>query len=78
MSVVCRHAKEQVRQFFPPELARLFEEDTRLEVHESLCVLYVALTRAVHALHMLIAPAKANERSWVEHVQCEVWEAAGS
>jgi ATP-dependent exoDNAse (exonuclease V) beta subunit len=63
VNIVCRHAKEQVRQFFPPELARLFEEDTRLEVHESLCVLYVALTRAVHALHMLVLPAKANERS---------------
>jgi ATP-dependent exoDNAse (exonuclease V) beta subunit len=63
VNVVCRHTNEKVRQFFPPDLARLFEEDTRLEVHESLCVLYVALTRAVHALHMLVLPAKANERS---------------
>jgi len=63
VNVVCRHANEKVRQFFPPELARLFEEDTRLEVHESLCVLYVALTRAKQALHMLIAPAKAGEKT---------------
>ena len=33
-----------------------------LEVSESLCVLYVAMTRAVHALHMIIAPAKPNEK----------------
>ena len=61
--VVCRHANENVPQIFPPELQKLFEDDTRLEVHESLCVLYVAMTRAVHALHMLIAPARPNERS---------------
>jgi ATP-dependent exoDNAse (exonuclease V) beta subunit len=32
-------------------------------VNESLCVLYVAMTRAIHALHLVIAPAKANEKT---------------
>jgi ATP-dependent exoDNAse (exonuclease V) beta subunit len=32
-------------------------------VSESLCVLYVALTRAVHALHMIIPPSSPNERN---------------
>src|SRR5262249_59044614 len=50
-------------QFFPPQLQKLFEDDMHLEVSESLCVLYVAMTRAVHALHMIIAPAKGNEKS---------------
>jgi ATP-dependent helicase/nuclease subunit A len=52
-----------VRQFFPPELQRLFDDQLRSEVTESLCVLYVAMTRAIHALHLLVPPAKANERS---------------
>ena len=33
-------------------------------IGESLCVLYVAMTRAVHALDMIIAPSKPNERTW--------------
>ena len=31
--------------------------------NESLCLLYVAMTRAVHALYMIIAPSRENERS---------------
>src|SRR5206468_2979789 len=63
VNVVCRLADKTVRQFFPKELQKLFEDDTCLEVSESLCVLYVAMTRAVHALHMIIAPPKPNEKS---------------
>jgi ATP-dependent exoDNAse (exonuclease V) beta subunit len=63
VNVVCRLVNEQVRQFFPPALQELFEDDTRREVAESLCVLYVAMTRAIHSLHMIIPPARANERS---------------
>ena len=32
-------------------------------MEESLCLLYVALTRAVYSLHMVIAPSKANEKT---------------
>lgn len=63
VNVVCRLASESVRQFFPPALQKLFEDDMCLEVSESLCVLYVAMTRAIHALFMIIAPAKPNEKS---------------
>ncbi len=63
VNVVCRHADKTVRQFFPTELQKLFDDDMCLEVSEGLCVLYVAMTRAVHALHMIIAPAKASEKS---------------
>jgi ATP-dependent exoDNAse (exonuclease V) beta subunit len=63
VDIVCRLAKEEVRQFFPPRVAALFEAETRRKVSESLCVLYVAMTRAVHALHMIVPPAEANERS---------------
>lgn len=61
--LVCCRANESVRQFFPPALRELFDQDTRSEVTESLCVLYVAMTRAVHALHMILPPAPANEKS---------------
>lgn len=63
VNIVCRLADKNVRQFFPPELQKLFDDDMCLEVSESLCVLYVAMTRAVHALHMIVAPAKASEKS---------------
>jgi len=32
-------------------------------VAESLCVLYVGVTRAAHVLHMIIDPSKKNEKS---------------
>jgi ATP-dependent exoDNAse (exonuclease V) beta subunit len=63
VNIVCRLADKTVRQFFPPRLQKLFDDDMCLEVSESLCVLYVAMTRAVHALYMIIAPAKPTERS---------------
>jgi len=63
VNVVCRLANEQVRQFFPPALRKLFEDDFCREVSEALCVLYVAMTRAVHVLHMIISPAKENEQN---------------
>jgi ATP-dependent exoDNAse (exonuclease V) beta subunit len=63
VNVVCRLVDKNVRQFFPESLQKLFENDMCLEVSESLCVLYVAMTRAVHALHMIICSPKPNERT---------------
>src|SRR4029079_12631994 len=63
VNIVCRLADKTVRQFFPPDLQKLFDDDMCLAVSESLCVLYVAMTRAVHALHMILAPPKSNEKS---------------
>jgi len=53
---VLRHANAQVRALLPGEVQAMFEADTARSVSESLCVLYVALTRAVHALHMVVPP----------------------
>jgi ATP-dependent helicase/nuclease subunit A len=63
IDVVVRYASEHVRKFLPPRLQALFEDDARRKVFESLCVLYVAMTRAVHCLHLIVPPPKANERS---------------
>jgi ATP-dependent helicase/nuclease subunit A len=62
VNVVCRYANEQVRQFLPPDFQQLFDANLAQKVEESLCVLYVALTRSVYALHMIIHPAKPTEK----------------
>jgi ATP-dependent helicase/nuclease subunit A len=56
-NAVCLYRNEHIRRLFPAELQCLFEQDVVRRTHEALCVLYVALTRAVHALHLLIAPS---------------------
>jgi ATP-dependent exoDNAse (exonuclease V) beta subunit len=63
IDVVVRYASEAVRKFLPPRLQQLFQDDARRKVFESLCVLYVAMTRAVHCLHMIVPPPKASEKS---------------
>ncbi len=60
---VCRYASADVRQLLPPAFQQMFDEATNRSVTEALCVLYVAVTRAVHALHMIIPPSSENERS---------------
>ena len=53
---VCLYRDDSIQQLLPPELQKLFEQDVERRTHESLCVLYVALTRAIHAMYLLIAP----------------------
>ena len=57
VDVVCRYCDQNVRELLPPRIRSLFDEATHQAVSESLCLLYVALTRAVHALHMIIRPS---------------------
>ncbi|HEY1785847.1 MAG TPA: UvrD-helicase domain-containing protein, partial [Pirellulales bacterium] len=58
---VCRHANDSIRALLPVEFQRIFEIWPREAVNESLCLLYVAMTRAVHALHMVVAPSRPAE-----------------
>ncbi len=60
---VCRYASEDVQALLPPEFQKMFSEWPSGVVNESLCLLYVAMTRAVHHLEMIVAPAALNERS---------------
>lgn len=62
--LVSRYAGAAVQALLPRELQPLFESWPNRLVNESLCLLYVALTRAVHALHMIIAPSKPNAKTW--------------
>ncbi len=57
---VCLYQHENIRQLLPPELQQIFEQDVERRTHEALCVLYVALTRAIHGLYLLIAPSDST------------------
>lgn len=60
---VCRYVAKDLRPLLPESLERVFDRHQRQVVEESLCVLYVAMTRAVHALHLIVAPSAAGERN---------------
>jgi len=53
---VCRYASHEVQNLLPPEFKEMFDRRTQQVVSESLCLLYVAMTRAVYALEMIVAP----------------------
>jgi ATP-dependent exoDNAse (exonuclease V) beta subunit len=67
VDLVCRYVGSKVRAMLPREIQEVFEAHTRQQVMESLCVLYVALTRAVHALHLVVPPTteKSLPKSYV-------------
>ncbi len=46
-----------------PRLGEMYEQARSARVRETLSVLYVAMTRAVYAVHILLAPSKPNERT---------------
>jgi ATP-dependent helicase/nuclease subunit A len=60
---VCRNVKRDLHRLLPPNLQELFDARDRQDTCESLCVLYVALTRAVHALHLITKPIVKAEKS---------------
>ncbi|HEY6565152.1 MAG TPA: 3'-5' exonuclease, partial [Pirellulaceae bacterium] len=59
---VCRYCNQTLRNLLPATWQRMFRESEDQDVAESLCVLYVAMTRAVHALHMIVAPSSKSEK----------------
>lgn len=63
IEAVCRYIGQDLQPFLPQKFQQMFEQATADRVSEALCVLYVAITRAKHALHMLIAekPAKSDK-----------------
>ena len=52
---VSRYAAKEVAALLPVEFRTLFERWPIDDAHAALCVLYVAMTRAAHALHMIVA-----------------------
>ena len=59
---VCAHIAKESRAAFPEKTAALFTDYDTHVVTEALCVLYVAMTRAKNALHVLIPPKCVKTR----------------
>ncbi len=57
----CRYVNESVQQLMPESFQKMFRDHIDQQIGESLCVLYVAMTRAIHALHLIVQAPKENE-----------------
>ncbi len=60
---ICRYVPGDLQAILPEAFRKTFERHDAQIVEESLCVLYVAMTRAKQALHMIVAPSRANEKN---------------
>ena len=58
VSQISRHCRKEIRSLLTPDLISLFDQATLDDVTGELCLLYVALTRAVHALHLVVHPGR--------------------
>ncbi|MGL6196108.1 MAG: UvrD-helicase domain-containing protein [Thermoguttaceae bacterium] len=55
---IIRYTSSELQALLPNKFKQMFSEFRQQRVEESLCLLYVALTRAVHRLVMIIPPRK--------------------
>jgi len=62
IDAICRYTNQEEQQLLPENFKRMFEGHKEAVFIESLCILYVALTRAIHSVHMIIGPGKSNEK----------------
>ncbi len=58
---VCVWTGKPLRSLLPQPIQQAFEHTIRRQVNESLCVFYVALTRAKHSLTMLAEPITSSK-----------------
>jgi len=59
---VSRYASSAIQQLFPADIRQMFDDAVDKKAAESLCVLYVAITRPIHSLYMF-TKSKPEERS---------------
>lgn len=66
VNFVCRYAEESVQELLAPAQRNAFHVDRQQRVEESLSLLYVAMTRAIHGLYMFVpGPRERSMRdSW--------------
>lgn len=57
---VCIWRSKAIRSLLPKPLQKAFKQTIAKDVSEALCLLYVALTRPVNALHMFIPPVTSS------------------
>jgi ATP-dependent exoDNAse (exonuclease V) beta subunit len=60
---VVAYVRDTIQSLLPEKVRNAFEKRVEQSVRESLCLLYVAMTRAIHALYVVVAPSPPNERS---------------
>jgi len=58
---ICIHRNATIQQLLPPDWRALFDNARSHSIREALCLLYVAMTRPVHALYMVIPPSRGGE-----------------
>src|SRR5262249_92710 len=63
IDAVCRYVKKDLRPLLPGRFQAMFEGHTTQVVNEALCLLYVAMTRAMQALYLVIPPSRPQEKS---------------
>lgn len=63
IEAVCRYVSKELQPLLPAQFQEMFATHTTQVVNESLCLLSVAMTRAVHALSMIIAPSRPHEKT---------------
>ena len=60
---VCRYIPKELQPTLSEPFQAMFQQERTAKVEESLCLLYVAITRAIHALHLIVAPSNLNEKN---------------
>jgi ATP-dependent exoDNAse (exonuclease V) beta subunit len=68
IELTCRYLKENAQALLPPEFQAAFDEARRQEVREGLSLLYVALTRAIRAVHVIMSFSAKRDQSSGEAV----------
>ena len=64
IDIASRYVGEDRRALLPKDFQRVFDDERQQSVREAMCVLYVMLTRAVHAIHILVSHgAKPDHKS---------------
>jgi len=53
--MVTRYVNQKQQKFLPESVQEAFANDQRRSIREAMCLLYVALTRAAHSLHIVIS-----------------------
>jgi len=61
IDLVTRFVNKQTQVVLPNSVQKVFTNQQALVVRESMCLLYVAITRAVHATHVILSPDTKKE-----------------
>lgn len=62
--IATRYVGEKLRKMLPEDFQEVFATDRQRNVQEAMCVMYVALTRGIHATHVILSHgAKHDHKS---------------